>query len=78
MGELVSKPFLVALKKHGRAHPHVTLVTNDLTKSCEADGFRDEFPDRHVSAEVGQHLNVTLGEMIEGSGSEFQFLTRHV
>lgn len=34
--------------------------------------------DAHLSAEVGQHLNLTLGALIEGSGSELQFLTRHV
>jgi quinol monooxygenase YgiN len=34
--------------------------------------------DAHLSAEVGQHLNLELGALIEGSGSELQFLTRHV
>jgi len=67
MGELVSKPFLVALKEHGREHPHVTLVTNDLTTSCEADGFRDEFPDRHVSAGMAEQALVAA---MSGMASE--------
>jgi transketolase len=58
MEEVVSKPFYTALLEHGRAHPNVTVVTNDLTASCEADGFRDEFPNRHVSVGMAEQALV--------------------
>jgi transketolase len=45
----VTRPFADALVDHGRRHPEVVVLTNDLTASCEADGFRAEFPDRHLS-----------------------------
>ena len=33
--------------------------------------------DAHLSAEKGKHFNVQLQELIEGAGSELQFLRRH-
>lgn len=54
MGTTVSKPFYTSLIRHGEAHSEVTVVTNDLTASCEADGFRDAFPDRYVSAGMAE------------------------
>jgi transketolase len=59
MAELVSKPFYQALIDHGKAHANVAVVTNDLTASCEADGFRDAFPDRHVSAGMAEQALVS-------------------
>lgn len=59
MAEVVSKPFYHALVEHGRAHSNVAVVTNDLTASCEADGFRDAFPDRHVSAGMAEQALVS-------------------
>lgn len=59
MGDIVSKPFYSALLEHGRTHDNVTVVTNDLTASCEADGFRSEFPDRHVSAGMAEQALVS-------------------
>ena len=58
MAELVSKPFYQALRDHGAKHPEVTVVTNDLTASCEADGFRDSYPERHVSAGMAEQALV--------------------
>ena len=58
MGDVISKPFYSALLDHGRTHDSVTVVTNDLTASCEADGFRDAFPDRHVSAGMAEQALV--------------------
>ncbi|MGB4713876.1 MAG: transketolase C-terminal domain-containing protein [Pontimonas sp.] len=54
MANNVSKPFYSALLKHGLEHQEVTVVTNDLTASCEADGFRDAFPERYVSAGMAE------------------------
>ena len=54
MADTVTKPFYSALARHGEDHPEVVVVTNDLTASCEADGFRDAFPHRHVSAGMAE------------------------
>ena len=54
MEAIVSKPFYQALIDHGASDSRVTLVTNDLTASCEADGFRDAFPERYVSAGMAE------------------------
>ena len=54
MATTVSKPFYASLVQHGEDHREVTVVTNDLTASCEADGFRDTFPDRYVSAGMAE------------------------
>lgn len=37
---------------------------------------KDAF-DAHLSAEVGKEFNRNLGPLIEGDGSELQFLSRH-
>lgn len=42
----VSRAFATAFVEYARARPAVVCLTNDLTASCEADGFRDGFPDR--------------------------------
>ena len=59
MGDVIVKPFYAALRDHGSAHDEVTVVTNDLTASCEADGFRDAFPERHVSAGMAEQALVS-------------------
>ncbi len=65
MATTVSKPFYSSLVRHGEDHHEVTLVTNDLTASCEADGFRDAFPDRYVSAGMAeQALVASLSGMV--------------
>jgi transketolase len=55
----VSKPFYEALVKHGASDSRVTVVTNDLTASCEADGFRDAFPERYVSAGMAEQALIS-------------------
>jgi transketolase len=61
MTETISKPFAVALKKHGEVNEKLVVVTNDLTASCEADIFAQAFPDRHISAGMAeQALIATL------------------
>jgi transketolase len=59
MAEAVSKPFFGALVQHGAEHPEVMLVTNDLTSSCEADGFRDVYPERYVSAGMAEQALIS-------------------
>jgi transketolase len=62
------KPFYGALLEHGKAHENVVVVTNDLTASCEADGFRDAFPNRHVSAGMAEQglISAMSGMASEG------------
>lgn len=59
MADVVSKPFYEALVKHGASDSRVTVVTNDLTASCEADGFRDAFPERYVSAGMAEQALIS-------------------
>jgi len=68
MATTVMKPFYGALLKHGEAHANVVVVTNDLTASCEADGFRDAFPNRHVSAGMAEQglISAMSGMAAEG------------
>jgi transketolase len=62
------KPFYGALLEHGKKHSNVVVVTNDLTASCEADGFRDAFPHRHVSAGMAEQglISAMSGMAAEG------------
>lgn len=68
MATSVMKPFYGALLEHGKKHSNVVVVTNDLTASCEADGFRDAFPDRHVSAGMAEQglISAMSGMAAEG------------
>lgn len=42
----VSRPYAGALLAYGERHPDVVALSGDLTASCEADAFRDRFPER--------------------------------
>jgi len=68
MASGVMKPFYGALLEHGQKHDNVVVVTNDLTASCEADGFRDAFPNRHVSAGMAEQglISAMSGMAAEG------------
>jgi transketolase len=58
MKETVSRPFAHALKANGAVNDKLIVVTNDLTSSCEADLFVQEFPDRHISAGMAEQALV--------------------
>ncbi|MDA3039257.1 MAG: transketolase [Actinomycetota bacterium] len=47
--EFVERPFAKALVDYAGRNERVVCVTNDLTKSVEADLFRETFPDRYFS-----------------------------
>lgn len=68
MAESVAKPFYDALVDHGAHHEEVVVVTNDLTASCEADGFRDRFPERHISAGMAEQALVAAMSGLSGEG----------
>lgn len=46
---MVNRPFAGALVDYAMRNERVVCVTNDLTKSVEADLFRDKFPERYFS-----------------------------
>ena len=47
--ELVKRAHYHNLIRFGEANPKVVVLSADLTASCEADGFRDTFPERFFS-----------------------------
>ncbi|HEY0121323.1 MAG TPA: transketolase C-terminal domain-containing protein [Rhizobium sp.] len=47
--EMLSRVHARALTDYGRTNPQTVVLSGDLTTSCEADGFRDAFPDRFLS-----------------------------
>lgn len=64
--KFVTKPFYSALLEHGAVNERLFVVTNDLTASCEADGFRDAFPQRYLSAGMAeQALVAALGGLAQ-------------
>jgi transketolase len=65
---VATRPFATALLEHGRAHPEVVVLTNDLTSSCEADLFAAEYPARHLSMGMAEQNLVAsaAGLALEG------------
>ena len=49
MIELVTRPHRSNLIRFGAEHPDLLVLGADLTASCEADGFRDQYPERFFS-----------------------------
>lgn len=47
--ERVSRPHRENLVRWAKQHPEVVVLSADLTASCEADGFRDAYPERFFS-----------------------------
>ncbi|MDA8266728.1 MAG: transketolase [Actinomycetota bacterium] len=48
-GEKVLRPFRSGFVDYAARHEEVVCLSADLTSSCEADGFREAFPDRFYS-----------------------------
>jgi len=47
--ELVKRPHATSLVRWAAGRPEVLVLSADLTSSCEADDFRDAYPDRFFS-----------------------------
>ncbi|MCF8005256.1 MAG: transketolase [Chromatiaceae bacterium] len=47
--ELVTRPHRSNLIRFAAKHPDLLVLGADLTASCEADGFRDQYPERFFS-----------------------------
>lgn len=62
------KPYGAAFDEFGARHTDTLCVTNDLTASCEADGFREKFPDRYFSLGMAEQnlAGVLAGMAREG------------
>jgi transketolase len=62
------KPYGKAFVEYAAMHREVLCVTNDLTASCEADGFRSQFPDRYFSLGMAEQnlVGVLAGMAREG------------
>jgi transketolase len=59
-----TRPYREAFTAYAETHRDVVCVTNDLTASCEADGFRARFPERYFSLGMAeQNLVGVLGGM---------------
>lgn len=60
----VSRPFGRTFVEYGRVNERTVCLTNDLTKSCEVDDFREAFPERHFSFGMAeQNLIGVMGGM---------------
>jgi transketolase len=54
MTTTVSRPHHSNLVQWAKSRPEVVVLSADLTASCEADGFRDAYPDRFFSFGLGE------------------------
>lgn len=65
---LVSRPHARALVRFAASHPELLVLSADLTASCEADDFREAFPDRFVTLGMAEQnlIGVAAGLAREG------------
>ncbi|PSM16797.1 transketolase C-terminal domain-containing protein [Nitratireductor sp. StC3] len=66
--ETISRVHAKALTAWGGEHPEAVVLSGDLTASCEADGFRDAYPDRFLSMGLAEQnmLGFAAGLAREG------------
>lgn len=62
------KPYGISFAEYSRTRNNIVCVTNDLTASCEADEFRDQFPERYFSLGMAEQnlVGVLAGMAREG------------
>ena len=81
-GPQVSRPHAANLVRFAKTRPEVVVLSADLTASCEADEFRDAYPDRFFSLGMAeQNMMSFAGGMAREGFSPFLhtfavFLTR--
>jgi transketolase len=65
---LVSRPHARSLVRFAGEHPELLVLSADLTASCEADDFRDAYPDRFVTLGMAEQnlIGVAAGLAREG------------
>lgn len=66
--ERVARPHALGFPEWARERPRVLVLSADLTASCEADTFRDAFPDRFLSMGMAEQnmIGVAGGLAREG------------
>ncbi len=66
--ETVARPHAGNLVRWAAAHPRALVLSADLTSSCEADGFRDAYPERFISCGIAEQnmMSVAGGLCREG------------
>ena len=65
--EIVTRAHARHLVEWGRGRPEVYVLSADLTGSCEADDFRDAYPDRFLSMGIAeQNMLAFAGGMARG------------
>ncbi|MBK1642665.1 transketolase [Chromatium okenii] len=66
--ETVQSPHRANLVRWAQARPEVLVLTADLTASCEADGFRDAYPERYFALGMAEQnlLGFAAGLAREG------------
>ncbi|GHS90629.1 transketolase [Synergistales bacterium] len=52
--EILTRVHAKHLVEWGRNHPEAYVLSADLTASCEADGFRDAYPERFLSMGIAE------------------------
>lgn len=82
--ETVQRPHRETLVRWARERPEVLVLSADLTASCEADGFRDTYPERFFSLGMAEQnmIGFAAGLAREGFSPWLHtfavFLTRRV
>lgn len=68
MKETISRPYFQTLRDYGARHPDVVSLMGDLTKSCEAEGFEQDFPERYFNLGMAEQnlIGVAGGMAHEG------------
>lgn len=66
--ESVPRPYHDTIIRYGRDHQEVIVLSGDLTKSCEADGYAAEFPERYLNLGMAEQniIGMAAGMATEG------------
>lgn len=68
MTQFISRPYYETLKSYGAKHSNVMSLMGDLTKSCEAEGFEEDFPERYFNLGMAEQnlIGIAGGMAHEG------------
>lgn len=66
--EMLSRVHARSLVEWGKSHPEALVLSADLTSSCEADLFRDTFPDRFLSMGIAEQNMLSFASGLAREG----------
>jgi transketolase len=66
--EIVKRPHAENLVRWAKDRPHVVVLSADLTASCEADAFRDNYPDRFFSLGMAEQNMISFAAGLAREG----------